>query len=421
MLKHHFGGTARVVACGPAAENMVPIASLLADGDASGSNGFGAVMGSKRLKAIVVKGDNTVTVADPEGFLDICKYLSSVIDIEKKRLARLSSEVMSGYASKMKRDVCYGCIGACTRMIYEAKNGTRGKFACGAATFYGSLAGCYYGDWNDIPFFATKLCDSYGLDTEVVFCLSMWLRRCFEAGTLSDESTSLPLSKIGSYEFIDTLVKRISQREGFGEILAQGVRRAAELVGMETTRFITDYTSKDDRPMLYCPRMYIVAALLYALEPRIPIQQLHEMGFVLRDWLQWVNKAEGAYLSSDVFLEISVKFWGSELAVDFSTYEGKALAAVRIQNRQYAKESLILCDWMWPIISNSYSDDHVDDPALESKLISTVLGRKINEDELYKFGDRIFNLQRAISVREGHRGSEDDQLPEAMFTFPSNS
>ncbi len=342
-------------------------------------------------------------------------------DLDRKRSARLSSEVMSGYASKMKRDVCYGCIGACARMTYEAENGTKGKFACGAATFYGSLARRYYGGRNDVPFLATKLCDGYGLDTEVVFCLITWLRKCYEAGILTDENTGVPLSRMGSLEFIDTLVKKISLREGFGETLAQGVRRAAELVGKGTKEFITDYTSKDDRPMLYCPRMHIVDALLYALEPRIPIQQLHEMGTTLRDWLRWADKDEDAYLSSEVFRRISEKFWGGELAVDFSTYDGKALAAMKIQNRQYVKESLILCDWMWPVISNRYSEDHVGDPTLESKLLSVVSGNEISEDELYKIGERIFNLQRATQVRESHWEENTSKSPKLCSRFPSNS
>ncbi len=418
-LKQESGSSTRVVVCGPAGENMVSFASLLADSDASGSSGFGAVMGSKKLKAIAVKGSGKVTAANPERFLELCNYLRELkMDVETSRATRLSSEAMSGYASKMKRDVCYGCIGACARMTYEAENGTTGKFACGSATFYGSQARRYYGRWNDVPFFATKLCDGYGLDTEVVFCLIMWLRRCHEAGILTDENTGLPLSRLGSLEFIETLVKKISLRDGFGEILAQGVNRAAQLVGRGTKEFITDYTSKDDRPMIYCPRMYIVSALLYALEPRLPIQQLHEVGTTLRDWLRWANKAEGAYLSSHVFREISRKFWGSELAVDFSTYDGKALAAIKTQNRQYVKESLILCDWMWPIISNRHSEDHIGDPTLESKLLSAVSGEEISEDELYKVGERIFNLQRAIEVREGHRGREYDQIPETLFTVP---
>ncbi|MBI3040981.1 MAG: hypothetical protein HYY80_04965, partial [Chloroflexi bacterium] len=112
------------------------------------------------------------------------------------------------------------------------------------------------------------------------------------------------------------------------------------------------------------------------------------------------------------------KFWGSELAADFSTYEGKALAAKRIQDRQYAKESLILCDFTWPITRARYAEDRVGDSAIESKLVSAVTGREIDESGLYQLGERVLNLHRAIFAREGHRGRESDTLPEPCYTVP---
>jgi aldehyde:ferredoxin oxidoreductase len=115
---------------------------------------------------------------------------------------------------------------------------------------------------------------------------------------------------------------------------------------------------------------------------------------------------------------IAQRFWGSELAADFSTYKGKALATTMIQNRECAKESLILCDWMWPITHVKHSDGHAGDPALESRLLSSVIGTEVSENELYRTGERIFNLQRAILAREGHVGRNSDVLPEPFFTRP---
>jgi aldehyde:ferredoxin oxidoreductase len=110
-----------------------------------------------------------------------------------------------------------------------------------------------------------------------------------------------------------------------------------------------------------------------------------------------------------------MRFWGSELAVDLSTYEGKAFTATRVQDRRYVHESLILCDWAWPILTVEFSDDHVGDPSLESKVISAALGEEIGEETLYRIGERIVNLQRAILAREA-RGS--DTLPDFHFTMP---
>jgi aldehyde:ferredoxin oxidoreductase len=115
---------------------------------------------------------------------------------------------------------------------------------------------------------------------------------------------------------------------------------------------------------------------------------------------------------------VAKRFWGSELAADFSTYEGKALAAKKIQDRQYVKESLILCDYAWPIAHSPHSLDHMGDPAIESKVFSAIVGKEIDEDGLYQIGERVFNLQRAILVREGHRGKEFDTLPEFTYRMP---
>lgn len=122
---------------------------------------------------------------------------------------------------------------------------------------------------------------------------------------------------------------------------------------------------------------------------------------------------EGSHVSSEVFRKIAKRFWGSEIAADFSTYEGKALTAKKIQDRSYVKESLILCDVVWPIMHVA-SGDYVGDPTVESKIFSAVTGNEVDEEGLYLIGERICNLRRAITVRE-RGGREHDTIPEYMF------
>ena len=132
----------------------------------------------------------------------------------------------------------------------------------------------------------------------------------------------------------------------------------------------------------------------------------------------WCNKAEGAYVSDEVIRDISRKFFGSEIAMDFSTYEGKALAAKQIQDRVYVKECLNLCDFSWPMMDVKHSKDHVGDRTLPSKIFTAVTGKAMDVHELDGIGERVFNLQRAILLREGHRGREDDILPDSDHTVP---
>ncbi len=117
--------------------------------------------------------------------------------------------------------------------------------------------------------------------------------------------------------------------------------------------------------------------------------------------------------------DIAARFWGGEEAADFTSPQGKAKAAKLIQDRQYAKECLILCSFLWPVMDSAKTEDNVGDPALEAGLISAVTGNSISEEELNLFGERVFNLQRAIYLRDGHQGTADDRLPESWYTVPT--
>ena len=412
-LKAELGSQTRVVATGPAGEHMASMAILLADNDAAGTGGFGAVMGSKNLKAIAVRGTGKIATAHPEKVAELNRHIRQIL---KASPADSAFGGRSG-PEKKKLDICRACSLGCQRLVYEAKDGRQGKFICGAAGFYQARAQRYYGeqDWSEVPFKAAMLANDYGVDDFNLGVMMMWLSRCFQAGILTDEGTGIPLSRMGSLDFMETLLRKLSLREGFGDVLAGGIVKAAAQLGKGSEKLITDYISKGEQGIAYDPRYFITTALMYAMEPRQPIQQLHEVSRPILQWLAWANKSGHAYVSSDVLRTIARRFWGSETAADLSTYEGKALAAVRIQDRQYAKESMILCDWVWPILAVELSDDHAGDPSLESQVFSAATGDDVSEKELYRAGERIVNVQRAIFAREA-RGN--DTVPKFMFTTP---
>lgn len=415
-LKRELNSSVKVLATGIAGENLVPFATVLADDDAAGASGFAAVMGSKKLKAVVVKGSGNVEPANLAELRELTKYVRK---LAKDRRITPPTLEEPPFPPKKKRRACYGCIAGCLRTVFEASNGDKGKFMCQQSGLYIDPAMQYYKEWTEVPFYAARLCDKYGLDTMVIEPLIKWLYRCEQAGILTDEKTGIPISKYGSLEFIESVIKRISLREGFGDILAQGIIKAADFVGGGAEELIGDLIfPRTGEEWVYDPRMFITTGLFYAIEPKRPIQHLHEISWLIAQWVAWKNGAENAYVSSDVVRMVAKRFWGSEIAGDFSTYEGKALAAKKIQDRQYVKESLILCDYAWPIAHVRYSEDHLGDPAIESKIYSAVVGKELDEEGLYRIGERVFNLQRAILVREGHRGKEADKLPEFSYTIP---
>jgi aldehyde:ferredoxin oxidoreductase len=126
-------------------------------------------------------------------------------------------------------------------------------------------------------------------------------------------------------------------------------------------------------------------------------------------------------ITTDDLRRIAKRAWGSEQAVDFSTYEGKAQAAFIIQNRQHAKESMVACDRYYPILDTDQKEDRLGDPALEPQLFEAVTGRDLRESDYLALGERSCNLQRAIMGREGRSGREEDTLGEFNFKEPLES
>ena len=411
-LKAELGEGVSVMTIGPAAENMISFATILADEGSSGSAGLGSVMGSKMLKAVAVTGNKRPKAADPD-------RLQSIVDRLAQPAGATGQPSPWALPGRSKPQICYGCDLGCTREAYPDKNGKLFKSFCQATEVYRGPATEYYGDGQEVRLLATRLCDAYGLDTVAMQAMIEWLIECHKEGLLRDEDTGLPLSKVGSSEFIETLTRKISLREGFGDVLAQGIIKAAESIGgraKELTNNIITTSANEKKD--YDPRLVVTTALLYATEPRRPINQLHEVSFVLFAWLGRRRAESGAAFSSEDFRKVAKRYWGNEIAADFSTCEGKALAAKKIQDRAYVKESLILCDFKFPMPVDMNSEDHVGDPTLESQIFSAITGKEIGEEELYKVGERILNLQRAVRLRQGWGGREGDRLLDYLHTEP---
>jgi aldehyde:ferredoxin oxidoreductase len=409
IMREALGEKTKLLTIGPGAEHGSRIGTIATDIESTGSRGFGSKMGSKKLKAIAVKGSGKMAVADQEKINQIKKQIR---EMKGEGFLNLYEKPFSLPGIKVEKKIhCQGCPQGCWRTLHRSPSGEEGVRKCQTPAFYSLWSNKFPESATEISFRATTLVDDYSLCIIQLTIMLMWLTRCFEEGIVSEEDTELPFSKIGSWEFIEALVKKISYGEGFGKVLAQGYERAARHVGKDA-----EAIAEDCRAMPYGPKVFTPSAILFATELRPPITELHEVCHPLLKWAIWyISEGAGSYVSTEVLRKIAKMFWGSEKAVDFSTSEGKALAAVKIQNREYAKESLGLCDFAFSIFDNASSEDHVGDSSLESKLLSAVTGKDIDEAALDRIGERIFNLSRAIHLREGKRGKEDDCLPENVF------
>ncbi len=418
-LRQQHGAKAHVVCIGPAGENQVRFASAHTEQGGVFANGMGAVFGSKNIKAVVVAGSSKVPVARPDKLKEVNRMVRTLRQGQHASL--YMTEPMIQGIEFVKATPCYGCPAACMRGTFKHTSGsTEVRKTCAAAFLYSNWDQRYHGEATEYPFVATSLCDQLGLCTAEVSNILYWLDACIKGGILTEEATGLPLSKLGSQEFFEAMISAIVNKQGFGEVLAQGVRRASLSQGVDAEKLALEHITPSGYVNdAYGARLFITNALFYATEPRNPIIQLHEFSFELLRWALW-HTTSGAMstLDTPALRKIAERVWGSEKAVDFSTYEGKAEAAFRIQNRQHAKESMVACDRHYPIHDTDQRDSRLGDPALVPDLFSAVTGTDLPEADYYRIGERSVNLQRAIMAREGRAGRGNDTIGEFNFTEP---
>ncbi len=412
-LKAELGKNVSVLAIGPAAENLISFATVLAEGGASGSGGFGAVMGSKNLKAIAVAyGDKRPAAADPDAVRKLAKRIAGT----QRPVPMPSLWAVPG----LTRDhACYGCGIGCSRQIYDGDDGRTYKSLCQASDVYGAMVTRYLGKPDGSRLQATRLCDGYGLDTSIMQSLIEWLDALYQEGIINEKETGLPLSKVGRPEYIEELTRMITFKEGFGALFSGGIIAAAESIGPKAREMLSTYiATSGGEKRDYDPRLFITTSLIYATEPRRTIQQLHDVCNMLMMWVGAEGGKVGEVFSVEDFRKVAERIWGDAVAADFSTYRGKALAARMLQDRGYAKESLVLCDLRWTMtLPFRYLGDGPT-PVTEPEIFSAITGKEIDEAGLFKMGERIFNLQRAVLLRQGRPGRAGDRIMEHFFTLP---
>jgi aldehyde:ferredoxin oxidoreductase len=418
-LHDAHGSRARIVCIGPAGESLVRFATAGTDQGGNLSNGMGAVMGSKNIKAVVIKADGRVGVADPAGLQSLNKKIRR---LRKGRNEILyTSEPMLQGIERGKNMPCHACPAGCTRAQFKHVSGMEQTLQmCASSHCYNVWDKKYYGEPSENAFMATALCNTYGLCTGEMTNLVWFLEKGYEMGLLNEETTGLPLSKIGSLEFIQSFMETVTSRNGLGDALARGTRRLSISLGPEAEKMalrrITRHGYHDDA---YGPRLFLTNALFYATEARNPIIQLHEYSFTVLKWIFWYATS-GMMSSMDTkrLKKIAARNWGGEEAVDFTTYDGKARAAFIIQNGSHAKEAMVACDRFYPLLDDDQSDDGMGDPAMVAKLFTAVTGESMTEADYYTMGERAANLQRAIAVREGWQGRSDDAINDFHFNEP---
>jgi aldehyde:ferredoxin oxidoreductase len=414
-------GQNSVVSCiGPAGEKQVLIAGIMHDGKdarAVGRTGLGAVMGAKNLKAVAVSGTGRIPVADEEGLRQNLKQVLPGIVEKTKTLGLLGTaggvvpsetigdlpiknwkqggwedaEKISG--QKMaetilrKRYYCGSCPIGCGRDV-EIKEGPY-KGVDGAGPEYetlGMLGSCCLINDLEAVAYAADLCNRYGLDTISTGGVIAFAMELYEHGLITkDDLGGIELTWGNAGAAIE-LIKKIANKEGIGELLGMGVKKAADKIGGLAHEFAI-HTKGLELPA-HDPRAFNSLAVGYATSNR---GACHLQG------------ATYFFEKTATMPEI-----GYKEPQDRHGTEGKGRLNFYAQNIMCLMDSLKLCKFLL------YGGVTL---TMMTQWIKYVVGWDITVDELLETGERIFNLKRLYNT---HRGisRKDDTIPMRILTQP---
>jgi aldehyde:ferredoxin oxidoreductase len=422
MIKDTMGDVnVQVAAIGPAGERLVRFASIVSDHyhEDDGRTGMGAVMGSKQLKAVAVRGSKTVEVAKLDELLNLCgeyyrKVAKGIIKTIMRDLGTIGTgmEYLSHCATPIRnfqsadsskdpplisedirkisiqwmqdqyihRSVaCATCPIGCDHMDLIKTgpyNGVTYKLEYQGLYALGTNCGIWY-----LPAIvkAGKLCDSLGMDVISTGATIAWAMECFEKGILTlNDTEGIDLS-FGNQEALMEVISKIAFREGLGVTLAEGVRRASEKIGKGSEKFAMH--SKGLEFPGFDVRGLKATALSFAVSTR------------------------GAdHMSAAVF---GPEIRGRINRFKFEKGQGEFVAEK--ENNLTIYDLLMVCKFSGSLWMNVYSD--------LTQLYTLVTGIPLTAKELLTAGERVWNMEKIYNMREGW-SRKDDSLPPRVFDDP---
>lgn len=424
-VKEEIGDKAiQVVAVGPAAENGVRFAGVFANlMRAAARTGMGTVMAHKRVKAIAIRGSKSVEVAHPQkferlverieeeiynhpqywprrvmgttrillpiniaGFLPTRHFTTGVFEYaEQVSGERLAKEY------NVKTRGCFACILPCSRFWVIRKGKNRGLYGEGPEYEPLSAFSARVGNPDiEVALIANDMCNKLGLDAlTTAECIS-WAMECYERGWLSKETADGLELTWGNEEAILQLIEKIARREGFGDVLADGVKRAAEKLGF------------GEEIAFHVKGLEIIQADPRGLKG-------YGLGYV-------VASRGGDHLRSEPFFELSddpergKELFGIPETALRLAYKGKGKLVSFFEDWCAISDALEVC-------KNVAENMEVLPFSLAAEVIHAATGFKMDGEEVRRIGERIVTIERLFLVREGIR-RKDDTLPKRFLEEP---
>lgn len=424
-LREETDPKAQVACIGPAGENQVWLAGVMTGGQAhnraAGRGGMGALMGSKNLKAIVVRGHEKPAYPDLARFRAVVRETNGFIRERSEGLSLTGTaggipaterfgdlplknwregswpegaRAISGQAIHetiwMRDTRCFACPIGCGKAV-EIKEGPYAG-TWGEGPEYETLAG-FGGSLliDDLPALTAinALCNQLGLDTISTSGVIGFATEAVERGLISPDEAGGPRLAWGEPEPVLALVEQIARREGLGALLADGVRAAAARLGPEAESFAIHV--KGMELPYHDPRAFVDMALNYATASRGGCH-LESLSYWRGYGLEWPGWQEGEYDR-------------------FASDEATVRTVIAFQDLMAVYNPLGLCKF---IIKGGM------DPARTVELVNAATGWDWTADDLMRVGERLFNLKRLINLRLGVTRA-DDMLPRRFLVEPRPS
>ena len=422
---------AQVISIGPAGERLVVYASINSGtGNAAARTGMGAVMGSKNLKAIAVRGTGGVSVARPKEFLEGCRKLHDSIKqskfysaLHEMGLTRLHDREMRALYELLEI-TGEGCEDICEEDFLKEHLYKRvGCFACPVACFdsyniAGAGAGAVkcspYGDltWDlgnpDLMLFWKTFveCQRYGLDARSLSNALAWLMKLHEKGVISDRDTDGIAMKWGSPEAILPMARKISYREGIGDLVADGLPVAAKKIGKDAEDYLL--ISKGSPSDMHIPpiKTMVLACAVSPIGEDIQVQPFLE-GVSARRYIQ-ARDPVSFEEAIKKYKDRAEKEVGIREAADPRVTEGKAALVRQDEERTDIADLAGVCTWMTSFIGLPVDANVIAD------FMSLGLGIPIRTETLIEAGLRMHHLERAFNCKCGLT-REDDRVSKGYY------
>lgn len=436
---------------GPAGENGVRYAAILnMCNRANGRTGMGAVMGSKKLKAIVVRGQQgkkNYTVADPEKLKNLAREgmfrfrgshlgaigkLGTPISVMPQNMTgqlptnnfksgvfhkaseisgeKLYEEYLKGAGEKKQdalgRETCYICPIRCKRIVDINTDAMKIDERYGGPeyeTIFSFGSNCGIGDLEVISK-ANELCNMFGIDTISCGGTIAWVMECFERELLSKEDTDGIDLRFGNSSALLQIIELIGRGEGFGKLLGLGSAKAAEILGKGTEDFLV-VTNKQEFPG-HEPRVKVGLGLIYAVNPfgADHISSGHDPTYE-------INKPKDQNDEGPDILSVPIHF--QQLGL-LSPTEPRSLSKEKVrfatitQNYNSLIDSLCIC----ARVAGSFGG--IFNPNDLVRIVNSVTGWDMDLHELLLVGERRVNMMRIFNARDGY-DKNNDKLPKRMF------